>query len=123
MMCIRRSLLHQMNPFCGKAKQKFPTSFMLKLSKNFNFELQKSYVPQKKSENMYNKGSARKSKISCKKLYFFQFFSIFATYLRTPRIFNAQFSESSEKKIPKIILLEPLTLLTMGRCCDISLQR
>ena len=74
---------------------------MLKLSKNFNFELQKSYVPQKKSENMYNKGSARKSKISCKKIYFLQFFSIFATYLRTPRIFNAQFSESSEKKFQK----------------------
>ena len=80
---------------------------MLKLSKNFNFKLQKSYVPQKKSENIYNKVSARKTKISCKKKYFFQFFSIFATYLRTPRIFNAQFSESSEKKIPKMILLEP----------------
>ena len=79
---------------------------MLKLSKS-NFELQKSYQPQKKSENMYNKVSARKSKISCKKLYFFQFFSIFATYLRTPKIFNAQFSESSEKKIPKMILLQP----------------
>ena len=83
---------------------------MLKLSKNFNFELQKSYVPQKKSENMYNKGSARKSKISCKKIYFFQFFSIFATYLRTPRIFNAQFSESSEKN-PKTIILEGYMLL------------
>ena len=36
-----------------------------------NFELQKCYVPQKKAENMYNKGSARKSKISWKKLDFF----------------------------------------------------
>ena len=82
-------------------------NFHAKTIKISNFELQKSFLPQKKTENMYNKGSARKSKISCKKLYFFQFFSIFATYLRTPRIFNAQFSESSEKKIPKMILLEP----------------
>ena len=81
--------------------------FHAKIIKITYFELQKSYIPQKKSENMYNKGSARKSKISCKKLYFFQFFSIFATYLRTPKIFNAQFSESSEKKIPKMILLQP----------------
>ena len=75
--------------------------FHAKIIKIAYFELQKSYIPQKKSENMYNKGSARKSKISCKKLYFFQFFSIFATYLRTPKIFNAQFSESSEKKNSK----------------------
>ena len=32
-----------------------------------NFELQKCYIPQKKAENIYNKDSARKSKISCKK--------------------------------------------------------
>ena len=79
--------------------------FHAKIIKISNFELQSQ--PQKKSEIMYNKGSARKSKISCKKLYFLQLFSIFATYLRTPRIFNAQFSESSEKKIPKMILLQP----------------
>ena len=72
-----------------------------KIIKISNFELQKSYIPQKKSENMYNKGSARKSKISCKKLYFFQFFSIFATYLRTPKTFNAQFSKSYKKKFQK----------------------
>ena len=81
--------------------------FHAKIIKISYFELQKSCIPQKKSENMYNKGSARKSNISCKKIYFLQFFSIFATYLRTPRIFNAQFSESSEKKIPKMILLQP----------------
>ena len=32
-----------------------------------DFELQKSYIPQKEAENMCNGDSVRKSKISCKK--------------------------------------------------------
>ncbi len=40
-----------------------------------NFELHKCYIPQKKAENMYNKDSARKSKISCKKVDFLKFFT------------------------------------------------
>ena len=40
---------------------------MQKKDKISNFELQKCYIPQKKSENMYNKDLARKIKISCKK--------------------------------------------------------
>ena len=47
---------------------------MAKKVKNSKFELQKCYVPQKKAENMYNKDSARKSKISHKKIDFFAIF-------------------------------------------------
>ena len=43
-----------------------------------NFGLQKCYIPQKKAENIYNKDSARKSKISCKKSNFFTIFWFFA---------------------------------------------
>ena len=39
-----------------------------------NFELQKSYIPQKKAENVYKTDSARKNKIFGKKRGFFQFF-------------------------------------------------
>ena len=39
-----------------------------------NFELQTCNIPQKKAENMYNKDSARKSKISHKKIDFFAIF-------------------------------------------------
>ena len=49
--------------------------FKRKKVKISNFGLQKCYIPQKKAENIYNKDSARKSKISCKKNRFF--FSIF----------------------------------------------
>ena len=41
--------------------------FQAKKHQNFNFELQKSYIPQKKAENMYNMDSARKNENLCKK--------------------------------------------------------
>ena len=48
--------------------------FKSKKAEISNFELQKCYIPQKKAENMYNKDSTRKSRISCKKLDFFSIF-------------------------------------------------
>ena len=39
-----------------------------------NFELQKSYIPQKKAENVYKTDSARKNKIFGKKKGFFSIF-------------------------------------------------
>ena len=47
--------------------------FQAKKHQNFNFELQKSYIPQKKAENIYNTDSARKSKIFAKYLIFSDF--------------------------------------------------
>ena len=41
--------------------------FQAKKHQNFNFELQKSYIPQKKAENMYNMDLARKNENLCKK--------------------------------------------------------
>ena len=52
--------------------------FKRKKVKISNFGLQKCYIPQKKAENIYNKDSARKSKISCKKSNFFSIFRFFA---------------------------------------------
>ena len=52
--------------------------FKRKKVKISNFGLQKCYIPQKKAENIYNKDSARKSKISCKKNNFFSIFQFFA---------------------------------------------
>ena len=46
----------------------------LALKKPSPFELQKCYIPQKKAENMHNKDSARKCKISYKKIDFKIFF-------------------------------------------------
>ena len=46
------------------SKMKFFKPKMVEIS---NFELQKCYISQKKAENIYNKDSARKSRISCKK--------------------------------------------------------
>ena len=59
-------------------------------------------IPQKKAENMYNKDSARKSKISHKKnRVFLQFFD-FSSIARGPmKIFDVQFSEIFKKKILK----------------------
>ena len=45
--------------------------FQAKKHQNFNFELQKSYIPQKKAENMYNIDSGRKNENLCKKMIFF----------------------------------------------------
>ena len=57
------------------SKMKF---FKRKKVKISNFGLQKCYISQKKAENIYNKDSARKSKISCKKIDFFSIFWFFA---------------------------------------------
>ena len=63
-----------------------------------NFGLQKCYIPQKKAENIYNKDSARKSKISCKKSIFFFDFSIFCLMLEDPRkFFTLNFPTLSKK--------------------------
>ena len=42
--------------------------FPAKMVEISNFELLKSYIPQKKAENMYKTDSARRSKISCQKI-------------------------------------------------------
>ena len=47
---------------------------MPKKAKISNFELKNCYIPQKKAESMYNKDSTRKSNISYKKKFQFQFF-------------------------------------------------
>ena len=46
-------------------------TFQVKNIKTSNFELQKSYIPQKKAENMYNIDSGRKNENLCKKMIFF----------------------------------------------------
>ena len=61
-----------------------------------NFELQKCYISQKKAENIYNKVSARKSKISCKKI---DFFSIFCLMLEDPPKFLTFNFPTLSKKI------------------------
>ena len=63
--------------------------FKRKKVKISNFGLQKCYIPQKKAENIYNKDSARKSKISCKKNFFFRFFSFLPNARGPPKIFDA----------------------------------
>ena len=59
---------------CRRSKIKFFKPKKVKIS---NFELQMCNIPQKKAENMYNKDSARKSKISHKKIDFFAIFWFF----------------------------------------------
>ena len=66
-----------------------------------NFGLQKCYIPQKKAENIYNKDSARKSKISCKKNIFFFDFSVFCLMLEDPRKFLTPNFPTFSKKISK----------------------
>ena len=52
-----------------------------------NFELQKSYIPQKKAENVYKTDSARKNKIFLQKKGFFSIFLIFLDMLEDPQKF------------------------------------
>ena len=73
-------------------------NFRPKMVEISNFELQKSYIPQKKAENVYKTDSARKNKIFCKKRDFFQFFRFFSTCSRAPKIFDVQFSKNFKKK-------------------------
>ena len=72
-----------------------------------NFWLQKCYTPQKKAENIYNKDSARKSKIYCKKSIFFRFFDFLPNARGPPKIFDSQFSYTF-KKNPKMAYLAPV---------------
>ena len=72
-----------------------------------NFELQKSYIPQKKAENVYKTDSARKNKIFCKKRDFFQFFQFFSTCSRTPKNFGRPIFKKFSKKIQKMTPLGP----------------
>ena len=72
-------------------------NFQAKKVKISNFGLQKCYIPQKKGENIYNKDSAKKSKISCKKKFFFRFFNFLLNARGPPKIFDAQFSERFKK--------------------------
>ena len=76
------------------SKMKFFKPKMVEIS---NFELQKCYISQKKAENIYNKDSARKSKISCKKIDFFWFFDFLPNARGPLKIFDAQFSDTFKK--------------------------
>ena len=80
---------------------------MLKLSKFQILSYRRVMYLKRNLRTCIIKVQQEKVRFPAKNYAFFQFFSIFATYLRTPKIFNAQFSESSEKKIPKMILLQP----------------
>ena len=62
-----------------------------------NFELQKSYIPQKKAENVYKTDSARKNKIFGKKRDFFQFFDFSRHARGPPENFDVHFFESFKK--------------------------
>ena len=53
-------------------------SFQAKNGQISNFELEKSFIPQKKAENMYNTDSAYETMISWKNFEFFHFFKFFA---------------------------------------------
>ena len=67
---------------------------MIKIS---NFELQKSYVPQKKAENVYKTDSARKNMIFIKKG-IFSIFSIFHDMLEDPlKFWTFNFLKISKK--------------------------
>ena len=66
-----------------------------------NFELQERYIPQKKSKNMYNSDSARKSVNFCKKKYFFFNFSDFRDMLEHPLKFSMFIFLKVSKKIQK----------------------
>ena len=80
---------------------------MLKLSKLLILSYRRVIYLKRNLRTCIIKFQQEKVRFPAKNYIFFQFFSIFATYLKTPKIFNAQFSESSEKKIPKKILLQP----------------
>ena len=67
---------------------------MVKIS---NFELQKSYVPQKKAENVYKTDSARKNMIFWKKGIFFNFFYFSRHAQGPPKILDVQFFENFKK--------------------------
>ena len=73
-----------------------------------NFELQMCNIPQKKAENMYNKDSARKSKISHKKNRFFCDFLIFHLMLEDPWKFLTFNFLKFSKKNPKMACLGPV---------------
>ena len=64
--------------------------FQAKKHQNFNFELQKSYIPQKKAENIYNMDSARKNENLCKKMIFFVNIFNFLEMLDDPQKFRIQ---------------------------------
>ena len=83
---------------------------MQKKAKISNFDLKNCYIPQKKSERMYNKDSPRKSNISPKKLEFFRFFH-FSPKARGPlKIFDVQFSDIFKKKFQKWLLWDLLSI-------------
>ena len=101
------------------------TFFKAKQIKTLNFELQKSYIPQKKAKNMYNKDLERKNENFCKKDFFFFFFFNFLDMLEDPekfrcsifqkfckRNFKNGFSGISQKvtetKSPILVILAPL---------------
>ena len=64
--------------------------FQAKKHQNFNFELQKSHIPQKKAENMYNMDSARKKENLYKKMIFFVNIFNFLEMLNDPQKFRIQ---------------------------------
>ena len=64
--------------------------FQAKKHQNFNFELQKSYIPQKKAEYMYKMDSARKNDNLCKKMIFFVNIFNFLEMLDDPKKFRIQ---------------------------------
>ena len=68
--------------------------FRPKMVEISNFELQKSYIPQKKAENVYKTDSARKKGIFLQKK---GFFSIFLIFRGPPKIFGVQFSKNFKK--------------------------
>ena len=71
---------------------------MIKIS---NFELQKSYIPQKKAENVYKTDSARKNKIFGKKRDFFSIFDFSQHARGPPENFDVHFFENLKKKFQK----------------------
>ena len=64
--------------------------FQAKKHQNFNFELQQSYIPQKKAENINNMDSARKNENLCKKMIFFVNIFNFLEMLDDPQKFRIQ---------------------------------
>ena len=78
--------------------------FRPKMVEISNFELQESYIPQKKAENVYKTDSARKNKNFCKSKDFFQFFWFFSTCSRTPKKFWRPIFKTFSKKTKKWLL-------------------
>ena len=79
--------------------------FQAKKHQNFNFELQKSYIPQKKAENMYNMDSARKNENLCKKMIFFVNIFNFLEMLNDPQNLEFKFFKNFAKEISKMAFL------------------